>query len=366
MCSPCRLYFLRAALRILAASPCDSPAMCVRLYVLNLLTLLAQLASPPWRFLLKVLRCLLRLVLRPIVCLLRDGDEDLHEEHTRMLADHEGPAGPAGPPGPRPWACNSQSPCKCCYYNMSMMDPAGNFTTGWRIMFGRRRVKWAWWHGSAPHCAAQILREQTMRRRLLRVLEPAEPACPCCYYTYSAGMPPGCGWFVGHWAPDCGSHTWTWLHHQAPHWTGVYVVPACQIQHTGARYLFPELEGPAGAASVPWDDYRDRLYQAWGWDGSLSGDEDEEDLNPDVPAAWTARGWWEWPAHEGAPAPADGEPARHEEPAGGETQPAAPSNLEPIPEGTQVHAPNLQQEYAQSSQEPAVPADVPATEVDPI
>ena len=325
--------------------------MCARLYFLNLMTLLAALLRPPWRFLQKVLRCLLRIVLHPIVCLLRDGDEDLHEEHTRMLAQHEGPGGPAGPSGPRPWPCNSQRPCKCCYYNMSMVDAEGNFTTGWRIMFGRRRLKWSWWHGSAPHCAAQILRERTIRRRLLRVLEPADPACPCCYYTYSAGMPPGCGWYVGHWAPDCGSYTWTWSNHEAPHWTGVYEVPACQILNTGARYLFPELEGPAGAAAVPWDDYRERVYEAWGWDGSAS-DDDEED--------WAARGWWQWPADApGAPAPA-GEPApadTHLLPAQGLevvfNAPAAP--LQSLPEDTQVQVPAPEagmdlQEYAEFAQ----------------
>ena len=158
------------------------------------------------------------------------------------------------------------------------------------------------------------------------MVEPAEPACPCCYYTYSEGMPPGCGWFVGHWAPDCGSYTWTWSNHEAPHWTGVYEVPACQILNTGASWLFPELEGPAGAAAVPWDHYRDTVYEAWGWNGEASDDEDD----------WEARGWVHWrqdpasdgapevPAQEGTPAPEDGQGAPAHD--GGHGDPQEPAS----------------------------------------
>ena len=81
-----------------------------------------------------------------------------------------------------------------------MVDDQGKWTPGWRIMFGDRKLKWVWWHGNAPHCGAQVLKEQnSIRRRLLRMVEPAEPAYPCCYYTYCDGMTPRCGWFPGHW-----------------------------------------------------------------------------------------------------------------------------------------------------------------------
>ena len=158
----------------------------------------------------------------------------------------------------------------------------------------------------------------------------------------------------------------------------MYEVPACQILNTGARYLFPELEGPAGAAAVPWDDYRERVYEAWGWDGSASDDDEEE---------WAARGWYHIPAHHGAPAPEDGQvggPAHeghgaHDEPAGGEMGGqevyAAPSGpLESLQEGNQDITPEPGmdlQEYSETLQavvhsradeqgEPAEPAGAPA------
>ena len=126
--------------------------------------------------------------------------------------------------------------------------------------------------------------------RLLRLLrgDPVPPACPCCYYTYSAGWPPLCGWYVGAWAHYCNSFTWTWSDHQAPH-QRPWVVPACQILNTRYAWLFPEITDPADRG-VPWEEYSDRVEQSLapadggaGADGPPPAPEADGPPAPEVP-----------------------------------------------------------------------------------
>ena len=172
-----------------------------------------------------------------------------------------GPAGPAGPGGEKPWRCDSPNPCPCCYYNWSKEGwggPEQNFSTGWRNMNGDVQ----WWHGNAPHNGVEFMKQKKWWRvllRWLRILPPIVPACPCCYYSYSHGWPPGCGWRVGHWAPDCRSYTWEWLHHQAPH-AMYFVVPKHMIVGTASESL---LDWEVPAEGVPWEEYKEKMAQQW-------------------------------------------------------------------------------------------------------
>ena len=152
---------------------------------------------------------------------------------------------------------------------MSVDDDQGNWTTGWRIMVDGT---WTWWHGNAPHCSDEQLRDLKggLWRRLLRMLEPAVPACPCCYYTYAAGYPPSCGWYVGNWSHHCRSYSWIWSHHNAPHFRRLWFVPACHVKNTSVAWLFPEAFGgswpsqglpgdPGPPSTIPWFLFKWRL-----------------------------------------------------------------------------------------------------------
>ena len=161
-----------------------------------------------------------------------------------------------GGPGMKPWACDSKSPCKCCYYNVAKKDEDGNLSsTGWYM---NAVGDWQWWHGDAPHCSAECVREMSLTRRLYRkIVGPVEPACPCCYYSYAHGWPPQCGWFVGAWSHEHRSYSWTWSHYDAPHWKRTWHVPIAHIKGTWAEYLFPEGPDPTEA------EFREATNNAW-------------------------------------------------------------------------------------------------------
>ena len=165
--------------------------------------------------------------------------------HLSFRADSEvppPPEAPAGPPrrprrrpvltnyaglegvpgGPVPGApCDN--PCPCCYYTRSKtLQESGHYTPGWRYRYDE--AAWKWWHGGAPHCdhAVALMRMYPgiMAGRTFDLPEP----CSCCYYSYVApgdvvpgGYAPGPGWYPGHWSNFCGSYTWTWSGHGAPH-----------------------------------------------------------------------------------------------------------------------------------------------------
>ena len=201
----------------------------------------------------------------------RVGPEGPRAAFTKKSAalNCSGPGGPGGPGGPKPWACDSATPCKCCYYAIATKAEDDTLSTGW---FMNAVGDWQWWHGDAPHCCAEALKEESLARRLYRKFfkGPVEPACPCCYYSYQQGWPPKCGWFVGEWSHWCQSYTWTWSHYAAPHYRGTWHVPMSHIKGTWAEYLFP----PGGPDPTE-AEYREIC--ARGWEAQRRDWEDQDD-----------------------------------------------------------------------------------------